>query len=97
MEEDMLRGGPRQTRRLASGDGLGLRRGKAVPPVGGNRPIDDGTAIDAFPGIEDEEEVGKPLQHHQPFTFGTFHKPSCRQDLAGPSYYLSKFWTINVI
>ena len=31
--------------------------GQAPPFVGGNRPVDDRAAINAFPGIEDEEEV----------------------------------------
>lgn len=47
--------------------------GQTLPFVGGNGPVDDRAAIDAFPGIEDEEEVGKPLHHHQPFAFRTVH------------------------
>jgi hypothetical protein len=31
--------------------------GQTLPFVGGNGPIDDRAAIDAFPGVEDEEEV----------------------------------------
>ena len=41
--------------------------------VGSNRSVDDRSAVNAFPGIENEEEVGKPLHHHQAFAFRTIH------------------------
>lgn len=52
---------------------LGISCGQALSPIIGDSPINDGTAIDALPGVENEEEIRKPLQHHHAFTFRTFH------------------------
>src|SRR5437773_2680905 len=60
-------------RGLASSDRLGVKRREALPPVHRNRSIDDRATVNAFPGIEDEEEVREPLQHHQAFALCTFH------------------------
>src|SRR2546430_1813728 len=60
-------------RGLASSDRLGVKRREALPPVHRNRSIDDRATVNAFPGIEDEEEVREPLQHHQAFALWTFH------------------------
>ena len=47
--------------------------GEAVSPIIGDRPIDDRSAIDTFPGIEGQEEVRESFQHHQPFALRTIH------------------------
>lgn len=59
--------------------GLGIARGQALPPIIRNGAIDDRAAVDAFPGVEYQEEVGKPFQHHEAFAFWTFHRilPGC--------------------
>lgn len=60
---------------LASGDGwrcLSCQR-EALALIRSNGPVHDRTTIDAFPSIENEEEVREPLHHHQPITLGTFH------------------------
>jgi len=36
---------------------LGITRGQAFAPIVGNRPIDDGAAVDALPCVEDQKEV----------------------------------------
>jgi hypothetical protein len=36
--------------------------GEAVSPIIGDRPIDDRSAIDTFPGIEGQEEVRESFQ-----------------------------------
>jgi hypothetical protein len=36
---------------------LGIPGGQAFAPVVGNRTIDDGAAVDAFPRVEDQKEV----------------------------------------
>lgn len=59
---------------LPSGDGLGLARGEALSTIVGDGAIDDGAAVDAFPGVENEEEIREPLQHHQTFALRTFHR-----------------------
>ena len=59
--------------KLSRRDGLRFARRETLPAVGGNGAIDDGAAVDAFPGIEDEKEIRKSLQHHQAFTLWTFH------------------------
>ena len=41
----------------SGGNRLLFEFGQTSPFVGGNRAVDDRAAIDAFPGIEDEEEV----------------------------------------
>ena len=57
----------------AGREGLGLEPGQTLAFVGCDGAVYDGSAIDALPGIEDEKEVGKPLQHHQAFAFWTIH------------------------
>lgn len=52
---------------------LRIARRKTLPSIIGNSPVDDGTAIDALPGVKNEEEVGEPLQHHESFALRTFH------------------------
>jgi hypothetical protein len=47
--------------------------GEAVSPIIGDRPIDDCTAVDAFPGIEGQKKVRESFQHHQSFAFRAFH------------------------
>ena len=46
---------------------------KAVSPIIGNRFIDDGSAVDTFPGIKDQEEVREPFHHHQSFALRAIH------------------------
>ena len=46
---------------------------EAVSSIIGDRPIDDRSAIDTFPGIEGQEEVRESFQHHQPFALRTIH------------------------
>ena len=53
---------------------LGIPGGQAFAPVVGNRAIDDGAAVDALPGVEDQKEIGEPLEHHEPFALRTFHR-----------------------
>lgn len=59
--------------KLSRRDGLRFARRQTLAAVGGNGAIDDGTAVDAFPGVEDEKEIRKSLQHHQAFALWTFH------------------------
>lgn len=49
---------------LADGNRLRIFRGQALASIAGDRTINDRTAVDALPGVENEEEVGEPLQHH---------------------------------
>ena len=53
---------------------LRVARRETLPSIIGNGPVDDGTAIDALPGVKNEEEVGEPLQHHESFALRTFHR-----------------------
>lgn len=46
---------------LACRDGLRLPRSEALPTIVGNRAVDDGAAVNALPGVEDEEEIGEPF------------------------------------
>jgi len=46
---------------LARGDWLRVSRGETLPSIVGNCPVDDGAAVNAFPGVEDEEEIGEPF------------------------------------
>ncbi len=39
----------------------------------GDRAIDDRAAVDTLPGVENEKEIGEPLQHHHAFALWTFH------------------------
>jgi hypothetical protein len=56
-------------------DGFGLYRLrlKALSPILGDRPINDGTAIEALPRIENQKEVREPFQLHKPFALRTLH------------------------
>ena len=58
----------------AGGNRRLFESGQTFPFVGVDRAVNDGATIDAFPGVEDEEEVRKPLHHHQAFAFWTIHK-----------------------
>ena len=46
---------------LPRGDWLRVSRGETLPSIVGNCAVDDGAAVNAFPGIEDEEEIGEPF------------------------------------
>ena len=48
-------------RLLACRDGLRLPRSETLPTIVGNRAVDDGAAVNALPGVEDEEEIGEPF------------------------------------
>jgi hypothetical protein len=51
-----------------------LEFGQALPFVGVNGAINNRAAVDAFPGIEDEEEVRESFHHHQALALWTVHK-----------------------
>ena len=76
---ELARGG----RRLRGLHRLCIAGGETFAPVVGNRAIDDGAAVDALPCVEDQKEVGEPLEHHEPFAFRTFHRvlPGCGAQL----------------
>jgi hypothetical protein len=46
---------------LACGNGLGFSDRKALAAIRGNGTIDNGTTIDAFPGIKHDKEIREPL------------------------------------
>jgi len=46
---------------LPRGDWLRVSRGETLPSIVGNCPVDDGAAVNAFPRVEDEEEIGEPF------------------------------------
>jgi len=73
----------RGTGRLRRLHRLGLAGGQALAPVVGDRAINDGAAVDAFPSVEDQKEIGEPLEHHEPFALRTFHRvlPGCDAQL----------------
>ena len=54
--------------------GLSIMSDEALSSVVGNRTVNDGSAIQAFPGVEDQEEVRKAFQHHEAFAFRTSHR-----------------------
>jgi hypothetical protein len=56
VDEKISGAGERSTKR-SSGDRRLFELSQTLPFVGGNGPVDDRAAINAFPGIEDEEEV----------------------------------------
>lgn len=58
---------------LADIHDLGLLWGQTLSTILGNGAVDNGTAIEAFPGIE-YEEVRESLQQHRPFALWTFHR-----------------------
>jgi hypothetical protein len=51
----------------------GFFRGVFQPVVGNDR-IDDGSAVQTFPGVDDMEVIGKPLFHHQSLAASAFHR-----------------------
>jgi hypothetical protein len=67
--------GDRWSEALARRNGLSFAGSEATATVRRNRAIDDGSAVNALPGVENEEEIGEPLEHHEPFTLWTFHRP----------------------
>ena len=48
--------------------------GQALPFVGVNGAVNNRAAVDALPGIEDEEEIRESFHHHQALAFWTVHK-----------------------
>lgn len=46
-----------QTAGLTGCDRLSFASGEALSPIGRNGSIDDGSAINTLPGVENEEEV----------------------------------------
>ena len=63
---------------LASGNGLGLLGFQALSTILGNGAVDNGAAVETFPGKKDEKEIREPLQHHRPLTLRTFHRSLLR-------------------
>jgi hypothetical protein len=59
--------------RSANGNGFDYRLQKALLLVDRDGLIDDRTAVNAFPGIEDQEEVRESLQRHEPFAPSACH------------------------
>ena len=59
--------------RSARGHGLGFSSLQTLSAILGNGAVDNGAAIEAFPGIKHEKEIGEPLQRHRPLTLWTFH------------------------
>jgi len=47
--------------------------GKAVSPIVGDCPIDDRSAVDAFPCVEGQEKVRESFQLHQSFALRAIH------------------------
>ena len=62
------------TPQLARGNGLRFSCRQTLSPIVGNRTIDDGAAVNALPGIENEKEIREPLQHHHSLALRTFHR-----------------------
>ncbi len=58
---------------LARGHGLGFSGSQTLSPIVGNRAVDNGPAIDAFPCVEDEKEIREPFQHHHPLALWAVH------------------------
>ena len=54
--------------------------GKTIFPIIGDRPINDRTTIETFPGVEDQEKVRETFQHHQTFALRTTHDCFLPQD-----------------
>jgi hypothetical protein len=71
----------------AGREGPGFEPGQTLALIGRDGAVHNGSAVDAFPGVEDEEEVGKPLQHHQALALWTIHnQPPKTIDLLISSY-----------
>jgi len=90
---------------LAGRNRLRFTRGKAFSPIGGNRPIDDGATVNAFPGIKNEKEIGESFQHHHAFTFRTFHvfllggdvySYTCSEARAEPKCQVKQFQSVRL-
>lgn len=47
--------------------------GETVSPIIGDRPIDDRTTVETFPGIEDQKKVREPFQDHQSVALRAIH------------------------
>ena len=47
--------------------------GEAISPIIEDLPIDDRSAVDTFPRIEDQEKIREPPQHHQSFALRAIH------------------------
>lgn len=47
----------RSSAELAGRNRLSVASGEALPAIGRNRSVDDGAAVNALPGVENEEEV----------------------------------------
>jgi hypothetical protein len=63
-------------RPVLHGDCFDFFRGfsdEAGSPIFGDRPIDDCSAVNAFPGIEGQKKVRESFQHHQPFALWAIH------------------------
>jgi len=50
----------------------GLRL-EALSPIFGDCAVNDGSAVEAFPGIEDQEEIREAIQLHKPLALRTLH------------------------
>jgi hypothetical protein len=46
---------------LASGNGLGFSDRQTLSAIRGNGTVDQGTTIDALPGIKHDKEIREPL------------------------------------
>ena len=46
---------------------------EAISPIIIDLPIDDRSAVDTFPRIEDQEKIREPPQHHQSFALRAIH------------------------
>ena len=79
-----LTGGDRWLRTLRW---LRIASCQALPPIIGDGAIDDCAAVDALPRVENQKEVGEPLEHHEPFALRTFHRflPGCDVHSCGRS------------
>lgn len=58
---------------LPSRDGLRFTGGEALSAVVRDCTVNNGAAIDTFPCIEHEKEIGEPFQHHHTLALRTFH------------------------
>lgn len=58
---------------LSNINGLRFLDSQTLSAILRKSAIDHGAAIEAFPGIKHEKEIGEPLQRHRPLTLWTFH------------------------
>jgi hypothetical protein len=54
-------------------NGLGALGSQTLSAIIGDSAINNGAAVQAFPGIEHEKEIRESLQHHHPLTLWTIH------------------------